>query len=445
MYGIIVPVIPFALLERLHVSNSDVQHWVSILLAVYSVGLLVGSPILGWAADRSKTRRLPLLVGLAILAGATVMLCIGTSIAVLVVGRLLQGLSAAVVWTTGLALLVDTVGKDEVGETMGIISMTYSIGILIGPLLGGVAYARSGYYAVFYMAFGLIAIDIVLRFSFIEKKVAARWLTDNNANISAANAPTATSPNSQELTSRNVVTERDTESQHRGESVPAPLPRPRFRLPPVVTLLGSRRLLAAFWGCLVVAALTTAFDSTLPLYVKRIFGWNSLGSGLLFLALLLPSMIGPIIGRLSDKYGPRWLATFGFVASLPFWILLRLVTHDTLGQKVLLCALLFLIGTCIAVSMTPLVAEFTYIVVAKEKQRPGLFGASGAYAQAYGLFNAAWAAGCIVGPIWAGFVQARAGWATVTWTLGVFSAVSALPVMVYTGGLISRKHSWIQN
>ena len=94
-----------------------------------------------------------------------------------------------------------------------------------------------------------------------------------------------------------------------------------------------------------------------------------------------------------------------------------------------------------AVSMTPLIAEFTYVVEAKEKQQPGLFGASGAYAQAYGLFNTAWAAGCIVGPIWAGFLQAKAGWATVTWSLGVLSAVSALPVMVYTGGLISRKHS----
>jgi MFS family permease len=144
---------------------------------------------------------------------------------------------------------------------------------------------------------------------------------------------------------------------------------------------------------------------------------------------------------LSDKYGPRWLATIGFIASLPFWILLRLVTHNTMGQKILLCALLFLIGTCIAVIMTPLIAEFTYVVVAKEKQQPGLFGASGAYAQAYGLFNTAWAAGCIVGPIWAGFIQAKAGWSTVTWTLGVLSAVSALPIMAYTGRLISKKHS----
>lgn len=53
------------------------------------------------------------------LLGATVMLCIGTSIGVLVVGRLLQGMSAAVVWVVGLALLVDTVGEKDVGQAMG--------------------------------------------------------------------------------------------------------------------------------------------------------------------------------------------------------------------------------------------------------------------------------------------------------------------------------------
>jgi MFS family permease len=297
LYGIIVPVVPFALLERVNVSNSDVQHWVSILLAVYSVGLLVGSPILGWAVDKSKTRRLPLLLGLVILGGSTIMLCIGTSIAILVVGRLLQGLSAAVVWTTGLALLVDTVGNDDVGQTMGIISMAYSIGILVGPLLGGVVYASSGYYAVFYMAFALIALDIVLRFSFIEKKVAARWLATENPSTPSCITLAEAGSISNELQRRNGAQETEVKSEHNVE--PVRPSRPRMRLPPVVTLLGSRRLLAAFWGTLVVAALTTAFDSTLPLYVKKIFAWNSMGSGLLFLALLLPSIIGPVIGTRS--------------------------------------------------------------------------------------------------------------------------------------------------
>ncbi len=272
----------------MHIETRDVQRWVSILLAVYSVGLLAGSPVLGWLIDKSTTRRMPLLVGLLVLGGATVMLCIGTSIPVLVVGRLLQGLSAAVVWTAGLSLLVDTVGPAEIGQTMGMISIAYSAAIVAGPLLGGVVYARSGYYAVFYMAFGLIGLDIVLRLTFIEKKVAKRWLPPDEIPM------TDTLGIPREPRTSNEEDPRDTSGL---ESTPSQA-RVRFwrRLPPVITLLGSRRLLTAFWGCLVIASLMTAFDSTLTLYVKRIFDWNSLGAGLLFLALLVPSLIGPLIG-----------------------------------------------------------------------------------------------------------------------------------------------------
>ena len=59
------------------------------------------------------------------------MLCAGSSIGVLVTGRLLQGFSAAIVWTTGLALLVDTVGQKGIGQAMGFVSFSMSISYLI--------------------------------------------------------------------------------------------------------------------------------------------------------------------------------------------------------------------------------------------------------------------------------------------------------------------------
>ncbi len=40
-----------------------------------------------------------------------------------------------------------------------------------------------GHYAVFYMAFGILFFDIVLRFAMIERKMAERWIPDlNNLN-----------------------------------------------------------------------------------------------------------------------------------------------------------------------------------------------------------------------------------------------------------------------
>lgn len=138
---------PFSLSERIGIAEDKVQHWISVLLAVYGAGLLAGSPVCGWFADHTKGRMLPFMVGLVVLIGSTAMLCVGNSIAILVVGRLLQGMSGAVVWVVGLALLVDTVGRERVGESMGVVSVALSLGMFLGPLLGGIVYDKGGYYA----------------------------------------------------------------------------------------------------------------------------------------------------------------------------------------------------------------------------------------------------------------------------------------------------------
>src|SRR6266516_2099561 len=133
------------------------------------------SAICGWFADHSSSRRFPLLIGLLALGGATVMLCVGNSIVILVVGRVLQGLSAPVVWTVGLALLADTADQKDIGQVMGYAGIAMSLAILVGPLLGGVVYARGGYYSVFAMVFALIVLDIILRVVMVEKKIARQW------------------------------------------------------------------------------------------------------------------------------------------------------------------------------------------------------------------------------------------------------------------------------
>ena len=43
LYGLIIPVLPFALTGFVHVSKDDVQWWIGALLAAYGVGLLVGA------------------------------------------------------------------------------------------------------------------------------------------------------------------------------------------------------------------------------------------------------------------------------------------------------------------------------------------------------------------------------------------------------------------
>lgn len=436
LYGVIVPVVPFALHDRAHVHPREVQHWTAVLLAVYGAALLVGSAICGPLADKSSSRRAALLGGLIVLLGATVMLCLGRSVGLLIAGRLIQGLSASVVWCVGLALLADIAGENDAGQAMGYVSIAFSMGVLVAPLLGGVVYARAGYYAVFYMTFSVIAVDIILRLALIEKKVAARWDPIPEVELqSSTRKEDSVGVSREESNSAQVSRQSDRNPAGAGAGTTFK----KTRVPPMLLLLKSRRMLAAFWATFVVSSLLTAFDATLPLYCNRIFGWDSLGGGLIFLALVIPSFSGPIVGKLSDKFGSRWLATVGMAAALPFWVLLRLVDHDNLKQKVLLCTLLVFIGSCVALVMPSVMSEFIKIVDAKEKQQPGIYGVNGAYGQAYSIFNVAWASGALVGPVWAGYVEAAGGWGTMTWSLGAFSAVSAIPVALFTGGFITRK------
>ena len=344
------------------------QSYVSILLAVYGAALLVSSPFAGWYADRSSSRRLPLLLGLFALAGATIMLCLARTVALLIVGRILQGLSAAIVWTVGQALLVDTVGQKDIGQTLGWVSLSMTVGILLAPLLGGVVYNKAGYYAIYYMAFGLIALDIFLRLALIEKKVARQWIEEDATDLEGMSSPEQGSDGGENYEEKTANASSDpgqpfstensqdkvasspeckTTQAHPSEIHPPPpvsTSRPPSKYPPVLTLLASTRLLVALWAIIVQGTLMTAFDSVVPLYVQETFHWDSIGAGLVFLALIVPSFISPAVGWVSDRYGPRWLCVGGFIFVIPFWVLLRLVTHDTIEQKVMFCAFLVLIG-----------------------------------------------------------------------------------------------------
>lgn len=89
--------------------------------------------------------------------------------------------------------------------------------------------------------------------------------------------------------------------------------------------------------------------------------------------------------------------------------------------------ILTLLGiTMLTFANTPLLAEMTYAIEAKEQRRPGIWGEKGVYGIAYGLWTTAFALGGTIGSIMAGYINAGPGWATLTWVLGLWSALGAL-------------------
>ena len=160
----------------------------------------------------------------------------------------------------------------------------------------------------------------------------------------------------------------------------------------------------------------------------------------MILAVTVPPFFGPVVGWFVDRLGPRWIATIGFVLLAPAIVCFRFVHFDSMGQKALMVALLALVGTGLSLVITPIMADITLSVNQIEADNPGVFGEHGAFANAYGLFNGAYATGTLIGPIWGGFVKANAGWGTMTWSIALLVGLSAIPTMVWCGGAIYKRH-----
>lgn len=56
------------------------------------------------------------------------MIWLARNIALQVVGRILQGFAAAMVWITGLAMIADTVGQEDVGQYLSYLGMAMMVG-----------------------------------------------------------------------------------------------------------------------------------------------------------------------------------------------------------------------------------------------------------------------------------------------------------------------------
>ncbi|KAL8823430.1 MAG: hypothetical protein Q9191_005870 [Dirinaria sp. TL-2023a] len=439
LYGLIVPILPFILRDRASLPPSQIQSHVSGLLAAYAGASVLCSPAAGIIADRVTSRQTPFLIGLFALLAATLMLCLGQNVPVLVVARVLQGISAAVVWTIGLALVLDTVGPENLGKTIGSIFGFISIGELAAPVLGGVIYRKAGYWGVFGLGLALIAVDFIMRLLLIEKKTAARY-----ADSKTPNGEPYTQQSDQDTENGDTATNEEGEGE---ESLPLLQKEPldSFKVPPnqpaairffpLLYCLSDPRLLTALLLAFIQATLLSTFDATIPTVAESYFGFTSLSAGLLFIALVLPYLLlGPVAGWGVDKYGTKPAAVLGFGYLVPVLILLRLARPGSKPQIITYCAILALCGIGLAAIGSPSIVEASNVVQAYERANEGFFGAGGPYAQLYGLNSMVFSAGLTLGPLLSGALKDAIGYGNMNAVVAGLCALTAALSAMFVGG-----------
>ncbi|MGI8506034.1 MAG: MFS transporter [Solirubrobacteraceae bacterium] len=114
----------------------------ALLLALPGLATLAVSVPAGLAADRFGARRVTLVAGallcLSCLAEAA------PSLAVLLLSRVAFGVAFGVVWTTGMAWLAEIDTKGPKGGRLGPSVTCSSVGVMVGPAVGGILAQHAG-------------------------------------------------------------------------------------------------------------------------------------------------------------------------------------------------------------------------------------------------------------------------------------------------------------
>jgi MFS family permease len=129
----VAPLLP-EYVEELRLSKTAA----GILTASYAAGALIGSLPAGWLTTRLGVRQ-TLLLGITVVAAASVAFAFGDSAVVLDAARFLQGVGGAWMWAGGMAWLISAYPPERRGQVIGAALGAVVMGLLLGPVIGGLA------------------------------------------------------------------------------------------------------------------------------------------------------------------------------------------------------------------------------------------------------------------------------------------------------------------
>ncbi|BGO97902.1 hypothetical protein RTBOTA2_001392 [Rhodotorula toruloides] len=424
-FSIAAPIIPFRLEQLGYESVGDKVGWI---IACFGAGLIAATPIAVYVGSKVSNRQLPLLAGLLSMAGALILFMESDSFVAMLIARLWQGMSGTILWTFGLALVIDSVPEHRVGASLGTVMAGFSAGEAIGPPIGGVLYRHLGFRAPTVFLLILLGFDLVLRLAIVEKKTALKWI-EKGVVIPGFSAPNYPAAHDEVLEPKDVspaatIPEGAAEKGQLAvsqdfASTGSNLWRTTWRLvqdPRASVAIGIAMLYGVVFGLL---------DTGMVLYVKDQYGLDEQGAGLIFIAVVVPSFIvSPLAGWFTDRYGSKWPATLGvtmFVATYPLLLIE--------GPLPLFVFFLVLVGVGLSCVVTPTTHDLNVAAAATPGAEP---------AQVFALFNLAFSLGSFIGPICGGQIMhsmsTRNGFVTVTSIGTALVALAAPLVLVYTGG-----------
>lgn len=302
--------------------------WVITAFILASAMLLLPVGKWGDAAGNAKLYK----TGLIVFTLASLLCALAPNTAWLITARFLQGVGSAFSNTTGQAILVSGFSQKNRGQVLGISVASVYSGLAIGPLVGGILTQQIGWRSLFWMAVMLGIVATIVAFAFLEKEEPA---TRKNGGADLRGT---------------ILFMAGLPALVYGSSL----------IPSAagwILMTGGLALLVLFWmvenrtpnpmfdtklftqnklfgysntAALINYTATFAIVFFLSLYLQKIGGLTPQQAGAIIIAQpVVMALFSPLVGRLSDKIQPRYLATLGMLMCSAGLAALALITPGT--------------------------------------------------------------------------------------------------------------------
>ena len=330
-----------AISEDLHVS-AVYASWIPAAFLLSNLLMMLPS---GRLADQYGRKRIFLLGGMIFSIGSLIA-GFAQNIEVLLFSRVIQGISSAMFFTTGMAIITSVFQQGR-GAALGCLVSSIYLGLTCGPLLGGWVTEYFGWQSVFWFPLPLVLLVLVLS-AFTMK---GEWRSAQADRLDLVGTLYMAIGMVSSFVGLSVLPD------WKGglwlvlgvafivifirHCYTAPSPLVRLNL-----VLGNKPFSRALAASIMVYASNYGLIFLLSLYLQYNRGMTPTKAGqVLMVQAIVMTILAPLAGRLSDRYRPRLLATLGCLSMVAGLALLVVtVGPQTPLWIILICLMAFGIG-----------------------------------------------------------------------------------------------------
>jgi EmrB/QacA subfamily drug resistance transporter len=279
-------------------------------------------------------RRAIFVAGLVLFSLSSLFCGLADSGETLIAWRLVQGIGAALMNPATLSIISATFPPQQRGMAIGIWAGVSAMALAIGPLVGGLLTQHGDWSWIFFINVPVGVLGIAASYLFIresrdtseEQRLDLPGLLASGVGLFALTYGLIEA-NTYGWTSARIV----------GSFVVAAVALTAFvlfelhqRIPMMdLTLFKNGTFTGANIAMLLVALSMFGVFFFVSLYMQNILGFSAVQTGAAFLPMtLLVMFVAPVAGKLSDRFGSRWLITTGLTL-----LAVQLFYYSTLGRE----------------------------------------------------------------------------------------------------------------